>query len=50
MKALDDSEHLEALVAEGRVLLVITPDGPPPPGPPGASVSMWPETNGGALR
>jgi len=29
MKALDDSEHLESLVAEGRVLLAIAPDGPP---------------------
>ena len=25
----DDAEHLRALEAEGRVLLVITPDGPP---------------------
>ena len=25
----DDEEHLRALTAEGRVLLVITPDGPP---------------------
>jgi PPOX class probable F420-dependent enzyme len=25
-----DEEHLEALTKEGRVLLVITPDGPPP--------------------
>ena len=29
MKVLSDEEHLEALIAEGRVLLVITPDGPP---------------------
>jgi PPOX class probable F420-dependent enzyme len=29
MQALDDSEHLESLAAEGRVLLAITPDGPP---------------------
>ena len=26
---LGDQEHLESLTAEGRVLLVITPDGPP---------------------
>jgi PPOX class probable F420-dependent enzyme len=26
---LDDEEHLRALTAEGRVLLAITPDGPP---------------------
>jgi PPOX class probable F420-dependent enzyme len=26
----DDGEHLRALAAEGRVLLAITPDGPPP--------------------
>jgi hypothetical protein len=25
----DDEEHLRALTAEGRVLLAITPDGPP---------------------
>jgi hypothetical protein len=29
MKILDDQEHLEALEAEGRVLLAITPDAPP---------------------
>ena len=29
MKALDGEEHLGALIAEGRVLLAITPDGPP---------------------
>ena len=29
MKALADPEHLESLAAEGRVLLAITPDGPP---------------------
>jgi PPOX class probable F420-dependent enzyme len=29
MKILDDQEHLRALEAEGRVLLVITPDTPP---------------------
>jgi PPOX class probable F420-dependent enzyme len=29
MKVLDDCEHLESLAAEGRVLLAITPDGPP---------------------
>lgn len=29
MKVLSDEEHLESLIAEGRVLLVITPDGPP---------------------
>jgi PPOX class probable F420-dependent enzyme len=29
MDVLDDQEHLESLLAEGRVLLVITPDGPP---------------------
>jgi PPOX class probable F420-dependent enzyme len=29
MKVLGDKEHLESLIAEGRVLLVITPDGPP---------------------
>jgi PPOX class probable F420-dependent enzyme len=29
MKVLRDKEHLESLIAEGRVLLVITPDGPP---------------------
>jgi PPOX class probable F420-dependent enzyme len=29
MEVLDDLEHLESLLAEGRVLLVITPDGPP---------------------
>jgi hypothetical protein len=29
MKALEDAEHLESLAAEGRVLLAITPDGPP---------------------
>lgn len=28
MTALSDDEHLESLTAEGRVLLVITPDGP----------------------
>ena len=29
MTALDEQEHLRALAAEGRVLLAITPDGPP---------------------
>ena len=29
MKVLSDVEHLESLIADGRVLLVITPDGPP---------------------
>jgi PPOX class probable F420-dependent enzyme len=29
MDVLTDQEHLESLLAEGRVLLVITPDGPP---------------------
>ena len=29
MAVLDDDEHLRALSAEGRVLLAITPDGPP---------------------
>jgi PPOX class probable F420-dependent enzyme len=29
MKALDAGEHLGSLIAEGRVLLAITPDGPP---------------------
>jgi PPOX class probable F420-dependent enzyme len=29
MKALGDEEHLESLITEGRVLLAITPDGPP---------------------
>jgi PPOX class probable F420-dependent enzyme len=29
MGVLDDAEHLRALRAEGRVLLAITPDGPP---------------------
>jgi PPOX class probable F420-dependent enzyme len=29
MKALSDEEHLESLIADERVLLVITPDGPP---------------------
>ena len=29
MKALDDDDHLGSLIAEGRVLLAITPDGPP---------------------
>jgi len=29
MAVLDDEEHLRALTAEGRVLLAITPDGPP---------------------
>jgi len=29
MKVLSDEEHLESLIADGRVLLVITPDGPP---------------------
>jgi PPOX class probable F420-dependent enzyme len=29
MTALDDPEHLRSLLAEGRVLLAITPDGPP---------------------
>jgi PPOX class probable F420-dependent enzyme len=28
MQALSDQEHLESLIAEGRVLLVITPDAP----------------------
>ena len=30
MPVPDDQEHLRALAAEGRVLLAITPDGPPP--------------------
>jgi len=30
MNVLSDQEHLESLLAEGRVLLAITPDGPPP--------------------
>ncbi|MGD0686317.1 MAG: PPOX class F420-dependent oxidoreductase [Streptosporangiaceae bacterium] len=29
MAVLDDDEHLRALAEEGRVLLAITPDGPP---------------------
>src|ERR1700683_5623581 len=29
MAVLDDGEHLRALMAEGRVLLAITPDDPP---------------------
>jgi hypothetical protein len=29
MDELGDQEHLESLIAEGRVLLAITPDGPP---------------------
>src|ERR1700680_174494 len=29
MTVLDDEEHLRALTADGRVLLAITPDGPP---------------------
>jgi PPOX class probable F420-dependent enzyme len=29
MNALSDDEHLQSLIAEGRVLLAITPDGPP---------------------
>jgi PPOX class probable F420-dependent enzyme len=29
MKILEDQEHLQALEAEGRVLLAITPDAPP---------------------
>jgi PPOX class probable F420-dependent enzyme len=29
MKELDDDDHLGALIGEGRVLLAITPDGPP---------------------
>jgi PPOX class probable F420-dependent enzyme len=29
MDVLSDQEHLESLLAEGRVLLAITPDGPP---------------------
>ena len=29
MTVPDDDEHLQALTAEGRVLLAITPDGPP---------------------
>jgi PPOX class probable F420-dependent enzyme len=29
MRPLSDQEHLESLIAEGRVLLVIKPDGPP---------------------
>ena len=29
MKALDGDYHLRSLIAEGRVLLAITPDGPP---------------------
>jgi len=31
----DDEQHLRALEAEGRVLLAITPDGPP------ASWTAW---------
>lgn len=29
MSVLSDSEHLKPLTADGRVLLLITPDGPP---------------------
>jgi len=29
MDELSDQEHLESLIADGRVLLAITPDGPP---------------------
>jgi PPOX class probable F420-dependent enzyme len=29
MSPLSEQEHLESLIAEGRVLLVITPEGPP---------------------
>jgi len=29
MNALSDEEHLDSLITEGRVLLAITPDGPP---------------------
>ena len=29
MKALDVDDHLRSLITEGRVLLAITPDGPP---------------------
>ena len=29
MDELGDQEHLESLIADGRVLLAITPDGPP---------------------
>jgi len=29
MKSLDAGDHLRSLIAEGRVLLAITPDGPP---------------------
>ena len=29
MRVLDDEQHLQALEADGRVLLAITPDGPP---------------------
>jgi PPOX class probable F420-dependent enzyme len=29
MNELSDQEHLESLIAEGRILLAITPDGPP---------------------
>jgi hypothetical protein len=29
MAVPDDDEHLRALAAEGRILLAITPDGPP---------------------
>jgi hypothetical protein len=29
MAVLNDDEHLRALTAEGRVLLAITPPGPP---------------------
>ena len=29
MDELGDQEHLESLIAEGRILLAITPDGPP---------------------
>jgi PPOX class probable F420-dependent enzyme len=35
MNMLTDEEHLESLIAEGRVLLAITPDGP------GATWTSW---------
>jgi hypothetical protein len=44
MRALDADYHLRSLIAEGRVLLAITPDGPPSTRTSWASVPMWPET------
>jgi hypothetical protein len=29
LEPLSDGEHLESLIADGRVLLAIAPDGPP---------------------